>query len=246
MPPNIINSPTWNPGGVKDRIDNRDFQWGEIGFGSPLFDWNIGFDIEHNLGFPIPVKNQNGSFSCGGQAWAYLAGILQAVQTKSYTERSAKYVYAQTYAPGGGSRGRDNAQIFVTQGVSRELTLPSYENRLPPTETFMTSSGDITDQIRLDAKSDTSFSYAQVINSSIGTNIDNVAQAIRDNNGVILGIDGENNGTWASPFPALPINVQWRHWIYAGKAQIINGTKYVGVLNSWGDVGQKGWQWIHE
>lgn len=240
------NTPNFNPGGIADRIDNRDFLWGEVGFGAEPFDWSTEFDIEKKLGFVIPPKDQGPSFSCGGQAWSYLAGILEAVQEKKYTERSAKYVYSQVYAPGGGSRGRDCAQIFVNQGVARETSLSSYENSGDPTEAFMERSGDIVDSMRQDALSDKSFSYTQTIPSPVASNIDNVAQAIRDNNGVILGLDGENNGTWGTAFPLPPVNTEWRHWIYAGKAKMINGTKYIGLLNSWGNVGENGWQWIHE
>jgi hypothetical protein len=236
------NVPNFNPGGVKDRIDLRDYQWKEVGFGSAPFDWDKGFDIESELLQKIPVKDQNGSFSCGGQAWATYASVLEASFTGTLEERSAKYIYAQTYAPAGGSYGRDNADLFVKQGVSRETLVPSYEKGLPPSEAFMTRGQDITEEARIDAKSDKSFSYANVT-----PNIDSVAQAIRDNNGLILGVDGQNNGTWTSSFPKPPSTTEWRHWIYAGKAKVIDGTKYIGALNSWGDqVGDGGWQWLSQ
>ena len=54
-------------------------------------------------------------------------------------------------------------------------------------------------------------------------------------------------GTWLSPFPKPPAKRVWGHWLYAGKAKLIDGKKYIGVLNSWGiDTGEKGWQWIGE
>lgn len=243
------NVKDFDPGGVKDRIDLRDYEWKEVGFAAPPFDWSKGFDIEKVLGLRIPAKDQGTSSSCGGQAWSYYAQVLEAITTGSFEERSAKYTYAQTYAPGGGSRGRENARIFVTQGVSRETVLTSYEGGKPPSEAFMERSVDITADIRADAMLSRSLSYAQLELDGI-LDIDSVAQAIAANNGIVLGIDGTNNGTWKSEFPKPPKASDgrvWRHWIYGGKAKRINGKKHIGLLNSWGsDNGNKGWQWISE
>lgn len=238
--PNIKN---FNPGGIKDRVDSRDYQYSEIGFASSPFDWNKGYDVEVELGMTLPVKDQNGSYSCGGQAWSTYAGVLEAQATNSLEERSAKFFYAQTYQRGGGSSGRDNANVFVNQGACRESVLTSYQNGLPPDESFMTRGQDITSIDRTDALSDKSYSYAQVNFS----HADSIAQAVRDNHGAIIGIDGENNGTWLSEFPAIPTQSEWQHWIYVGKVKLINGTKYFGLLNSWGlRAGDRGWQWITE
>lgn len=246
-----INKKDFNPGGLKDRFDNRDYHWTEVGFGSLPFNWSTVFDIEEEISkvmsipsFKLTVKDQGGSGSCGGQAWAYLAEVLEAINTKTYEPRSAKYVYSQTYVPQGGSYGRDNADIFIKQGVSEESKLTSYENSQPPFEAFMRKSEDITYDIRENAKLSMSSSYVQT-----GIDINTVAQAIRDTGGVILGISGSNNGTWGSTMPIPPVagDAIWRHWIYAGKVKTINGKKYIGCFNSWGNnVGDAGWQWISE
>ncbi len=240
----------FNPGGYMDRIDTRDYMFDEIaGAVVQPFIWEVGWDIEVDLGvrlnkpkFKLPVKDQGPSFSCGGQSWASYAGVLEAVSTGTFEERSAKFLYSQTYVPGGGSRGRDNADIFVNQGTSKETTLSSYQNGNAPSEAFITRSQDITDAVRTDAKLSKALAYAQT-----GTDIDSIAVAIRDNSGVIIGLDGSNNGTWASTFPQSPAVVQWRHWVYALKAKLINKVKHVGILNSWGkDVGEEGIQWLSE
>jgi hypothetical protein len=218
-----------------------------VGYGTAPFDWVTGYDIEKELAsklnqpsFKLPVKNQNGSFSCGGQAWSTYHSVLEAIATGSFEERSAKYVYAQTYQQGGGSSGRDNANILVNQGVSRETITPSYQNGFPPTEPFMTRGQDISMLAREDAKPSVTSSYSQVG----GTEIDNVAQALKNNYGVILGVTGSNNGTWlnADPIPPKVGDKVWWHWIYAGKAQLVNGVKDISCLNSWGQVGDHGWQ----
>jgi len=245
-----INDPKFNPGGFQDRIDTRDFQFDEVAGASVIpFDWNQGIDIETELStrlsipnFKLPVKNQGLSFSCGGQSWANYAGVLEAFATGTFEERSAKFLYSQTYVPGGGSRGRDNADIFVNQGAARENILTSYQATKPPTEVFMERSGDITDSVRIDAKLSKAIAYAQT-----GTDINSVAMAIRDNMGVVIGVDGQNNGSWVSTFPIPPTTVQWRHWLYCCGAKLIGGKKYIKILNSWGkDVGDGGFQYLSE
>ncbi len=233
----------FNPGGIKDRVDTRDFKWEEVGFGSIPFNWDEGYDVEKSIDTKLPVKDQGASFSCGGQAWSTYSGVLEAGVTGSLEERSAKFFYAQTYQIGGGSTGRDNANVFINEGSCRETVLSSYiDPHTPPTEVFITRGQDIGDTARNDARSDRGFSYAQT-----GVNIDSIAQAMRDNTGVVMGLDGQNNGTWLSAFPTPPTRTEWRHWVYAGKAKKINGVKHIGFLNSWGvHVGEGGWQWIPE
>ena len=242
------NQEGFNPGGVKDRYDNRDYQWHEVGYGTMPFDWNTGFDVESRLGSKLKVKDQNGSYSCGGQAWSYLAEVQEALHTGNYEPRSAKFIYAQTFVPPlGGSAGRDNCNLYVKQGVAEESKLSSYDSGQPPQEAFMRRSEDITYDVRANAKLALSSSYAQV-----GTDIESFATAIRDNDGAIIGIAGSNNGTWNSLMPKPPVagEQQWYHWIYCGKAKLINGKKYIGVCNSWGtavgDPANPGWQWISE
>ena len=96
----------FNPGGIPDEPDDRDYQWntGEFGAALPPFDWNKGFDIEEELrtilgdaNFKLKPNNQGDSLSCGGQAWSKYAAILSAVIRKSFYENSAKFIYSQIF-----------------------------------------------------------------------------------------------------------------------------------------------------
>lgn len=246
-----LKKPDFNPGAIPDREDMRDFKWQEVGAGAPAFDWQEGYDIETELAkalglssFELAPKDQNGSGSCGGQAWAAYMAVQEALSTKTYEERSAKYCYSQTYVaqPGGGSMGRDNANLCAKQGICREAVLSSYENGNPPSEAFMRRAVDITEEARADAKKARSLAYVNVPCA-----IDYIAQAVKATGGVVLGIAGSNNGTWTTEQPNPPAQIEWRHWVYVGKARIKNGKRQLGFLNSWGkNIGKRGWQWIDE
>jgi hypothetical protein len=230
----MITETGHSTGAVISPKDERDYKYGILGSASIPFDWEKGFDIEDKVG-KIPVKDQAQSSSCGGQAWANYSYALDETDRE---EKSAKYIYCQTHVGVGGSTGRDNCNICKNQGVSKETLCPSY----PATEQFLTTD-DRTPQAIADAKTNKEKYYAR-----IDLNIEEVAKAIRDNNGCVLGISGQNNGTWLSKFPLPPVNNNvWNHWVYCGKAKIINGKKYIGFINSWGtNIGENGWQFVSE
>lgn len=238
-----MNEERLGKGAIPSPIDDRDHQWGIIARGIPSFDWMKGFDVEELYGFKLVTKDQNGSYSCGGQAWAYYGEVLEFRASLNYEQRSAKFIYAQTFVPTGGSDGRTNCKLVKDKGWSLESLCSSYENGNPPSESFMIRVQDITKDAFNSASSVRAFNYANLTTKTI----DEIAQAISINNGVVIGIYGDNNGTWRSQFPQFSYIKTWAHWLYAGKAKMINGKKYIGVKNSWGDdVGDHGWQWIGE
>ena len=236
---------------IKDTPDERDVQYHNIAMGTSAFDWNVGYDIEDilkgilsDVSFRIFSKDQNGSGSCGGQAWSYYGAVLECVATGTYEERSAKFIYAQTHVEPAGSAGRTNCDLVVNQGWATEQSCLSYDNGMPPGEAFMQRASDITQEARDTAKIAKALLYANV-----ATNIDLLAQAVRDNYGLVIGLSGKNNGTWNGKFPTQPDSLLdvWNHWLYVGKAKMINGKKYLGIKNSWGEnTGDHGWQWISE
>jgi len=234
-------------GAFPSRKDRRDKKW--VAYAVSPYDWSKEYDIEKVLSELIgeeittPSKNQNGSFSCGGQAFAYYGEVLSTIFDRKFDEKSAKFFYSQCYVPSGGSSGRDLCKIATKQGWADERLLPSYENGNPPQEAFMRRSQDITQEVRDNASKDKALYYADVY-----TDIDSIASAIQSNYGCVIGITGTNNGTWQSAYPIIPQSKAsvWRHWVYAGKVKKINGKKYIGIHNSWGNIGENGWQWLGE
>lgn len=231
---------TMGTGAIKDTYDIRDYHYEAPPKGA--FNWVEGFDIEKKIGTKLVTKDQNGSFSCGGQAWAYYMEVLEAVATGTYEPRSARWIYSHTNVqPGGGSHGRDNCDHVIKKGAVMEKHATSYDRGKPPRESFIIQKPTLTQEAKEDAEVTRALSYLQV-----APNIDLFAEAIVANNGLVLAVNGQDNGTWRSKYPKPPTQKEWAHWLYAGKVRLIDGDKYIGVKNSWGDVGEDGWQWIGE
>lgn len=231
-----MNEEQLHHGGITSTPDERDYQYSDIASASAPFDWSVGYDIEEKIG-KLPVKDQGQTSACGGFAWASLSYVLDQTNRE---EKSEKFIYAHTHAPGGGSAGRTNCVLCATKGVSSKALCPLPN---PLIEAEIERTDDITPEAYADALTNKEKSYLAV--SCI---IDAIAQALRDNSGVVIGLSGQNNGTWLSAYPLPPVSSDvWRHWLFVGKTRLINGKKYIGFLNSWGEaVGEKGWQFISE
>lgn len=227
-------------GAIDSPYDIRDYWYEPTDKGA--FDWEKGFDIEKKLGTKLVIKDQNGSGSCGGQAWSYYGEVLEAVVTGTYEPRSARWIYSHTRVPTGGSNGRVNCDFCIKKGWVAEKYVPSYDKGKPPKEDFFIPKPTLDQAGKEDNEVTKALSYLQV-----PVNIEVFAQAIEDNNGLVLVLNGEDNGSWRDVFPAPPTVKEWGHFLYAGKAKLINGKKFIGVCNSWGTkTGDDGWQWLGE
>lgn len=249
----------FNPGGLAHIKKDSDILWESLGKASAPFDWDKGYDVEKEIRRLVPsfdklaVNSQNGSGSCGGQATSKAVEVKEAFATRSYEHRSAKYVIAQTYildAFGNmlGSNMVANGGVATKQGISRETLCPSYDNGQPPMDSFMNRPQDITEAARADAKNARSLSYAFLQDVS---DIDTVAQALRDNQGIAFRIVGQNNGTWMSNAPKVTQpggKPHWGHFMFGGRAMLDNkGKKGIWALQSFGEeAGLFGWQWFGE
>lgn len=197
-----------------------------LGTSTIPFDWQTGFDVG-----PLVTKNQGASGSCGGQALSYNGEI------ESGNPKSARFPYCQVFAPGGGSSEQDLIKIAVTEGLADELVFSSYPNPgITPDEVFMENSSDITPTVLQNANG------LEGTPVYISVNFEAIAQAVRDNRGIIIGIYGSNNGSWlsADPLPPTQISGDWAHWLCVVKAGMRNGRKVIGVKNSWGAIGENG------
>ena len=239
-------------GAKVDKKDNRDKQIDHIlGVGEP-FNWDKGYDIEEELDIKFPVKDQKKTSSCVGQG---VASLVWAKNVREYLNRygkltdemksflidwliSARAIYSQIFVKSGGAYLRDGVKLIKDWGAVSEKLVPFI-----PDENGCRSLKWKNKVIDETAKILQAKEY-RILRSK--RSIDLMAQSIRDNEGVILGVKGENNGTWHSLFPKVGKD-DWSHCVFGGKAKMVDGKKKIGILNSWGaDVGEDGWQWLGE
>lgn len=206
-----------------------------LGSAPQPFDWEKGFKCSW-----IPkAKDQKISSSCGG----FAVSTLKEIKDPNHTVKSPKFIYSQTHAVGGGTSVYALGNHVIKKGACSEALCPSE----PATEANLTRSEGITEEMFNDGLKDLSLAYAQIRNLK---SIDDVACALRDNDGIILGIYGKNNGTWRTEnvVPPLPTDKdKFAHWVCGVEAGIHNGEKAIRFMNSWGEfTGFQGLQWITE
>jgi len=234
-------------GAIPDPIDLRDRSYDSIAMAGEPVDWNAGYDIEEELDFELPFKNQGSSSSCVGNAWSYYIGILNTIEEGVYKEVSAKSIYSQIFLPGGGAYIRDGGKLAVNWGAMFETIVSSYDNGKPPKEAFMRDLTWKTHEIEKLAKILQAKEY-RVINH---VTMDTVAQAIRDNHCVVGGVYIGNSGTWRTAEPK-PSTREGGHCLLLGKYGIDEMGKFISTPNSWNNLKLKdklhpdGWQKLRE
>lgn len=230
-------------GGIYSPKDGSVKLLAEIARDTKPFDWEAGFDIEKRIGHELTTKDQNTASSCGGEAASYFRTVMLSLRGGEYEDQSSKFIYAPIAVAGGGSSEEEITRRLVEAGSCAERLCPSSISARPVNESFMARKRDIGQPAIADAEGKRVKERAYV-----KRDLDSLAKAVRDSGGAIVGIRGTNNGTWNSKFPKPPKKgaSTWNHWMYAGKAITINNKKYVGLKQSWGDVGERGWQWVGE
>jgi len=227
-------------------------------------DWYKGFDVRDELkkklgsSFSIPVNDQARTQSCVAQAWAKYAGIKKVMgdPNPNWVEFSPRDIYSHIYLPGyGGAYIMEGGLFCKNKGILPYEQLPSHWSSphpdLIPTEEVMRDKGlEGGQESGGNASPDIYNSLRQLVKGGsieiLGYSIDAIAQATRDNYGCVIGIYGENNGTWLSKYPKTG-NKSWGHGILVIGYIYINGKKYIKILNSWGtNCGEGGVQYLGE
>lgn len=225
----------------RDPVNIKDRLYDGIAFGAAPFDWVKGYDIEEIIKHKLFFQDQDGSSSCVGQAWAYYVAVLNTLEINDYISSSAKGFYSQIFLPSGGAYIRDGGKLTVNWGAVPADVVPSYDNKKPPTEVFMRNLDWKTVAMDNVAKSLKAKEYRMIANVTMEI----VAQGIRDNYGVVGGLEGANNGSWSTLEPK-PGKKEWGHALYFGKAGIDDKGKYIATPNSWGDRFKGKWQKLRE
>lgn len=239
-------------------LTDRMFQAGA----SIPFDWQKGYDVRDELkkklgsSFKMPINNQYQTLSCVGQAWAKYAGVLKVMKdpNPNWVEFSPRDLYSHIYLPQGGAYIIEGGLFIRNKGILPNEQLPPYWSGKPNmalTEEVMRDRGlEGGKESGDNAHPDIYKSLRQLVKGGsveqVGYDIDSIAIAIRDNYGCVIGVYGENNGTWLTKFPKVGA-IQWGHALYGVGAIYINGKKYIIAPNSWGDkIGEGGYQLLGE
>lgn len=230
-------------GAIKRNPDFRDILFRDYIAGAGTVNWDEPYDIRSVIG-TLPINNQNGSSSCVGQSCSKLAEIAEAFESKNQTRLSARDVYSRIYAPEGGAFGYKGLSIIVNRGVATEVRVSSYNQGNPPDEAFMRIRDD-SNEATQEALVRKAKAYAH-----ISQNIDEMAYAIKNQNGIVFGVIGTNQG-WAFgkyiPEPPKSGEEVWYHFIVGIGYKKIGDKKYILIQNSWGkEWGNQGTALISE
>ena len=234
----MIDIKNFGKGGKIQPKDRRDFRF-ELVAGEPEL------PKEYSLRSAVrKIKNQNSSLSCVGQAFSYYTEVLNYLETKEYTELSARDIYSLIFIKnGGGAYIRDGAKKVINSGVVLEQDAPSYENGQPPSELFMENRNDITAEeqengMKYKAKSFTTWK---------NTNFDTYKKAIYTGNGCVAIVWG-NDTIWRNVPVSLPDNksqTNWLHCVYFCGWAWKNGIECLEFANSWSYLwGDKGFNYL--
>lgn len=192
----------------------------------------------------IPLKNQGQSSSCTGQGLSYYLEVLNFIETGNWVKISARDVYAYiSLGKGRGAYLKDAINLAVKRGIGTEDLVPCYNGQTPYSEDQYLVKPNETKELTAIRTALQSKEY-QLVTTQWGLGrMEAMAWQMLLGFGTYFAVDGENNGTWASEYPQPPVNKNWGHALFGGKAGIDkDGKNFIGLLNSWGNVGVNGWQ----
>lgn len=195
------------------------------------------FSVRRHIG---KVKNQNGSGSCVGQSFAYYAELLNAIETDTKIELSARDIYSLIFQEPMGAYLKDAASKICSSGVVLEKDAMSYENGNPPSEQFMRKRDDITKGEEAEGNTFIAKKYLTWDNHSIEL----FKQAIYQGSGAVIAAKG-NNYCWANSVLLVPEagQIDWLHAVLL--IGYDDSKKQFTFINSWGEGwGDKGFGYM--
>lgn len=221
--------------------------WQKVG-GSPVpFDWSKGYDSASLTGL-LNIKNQYSSEECGGAAGSQLLRIISKKQFGvDLPELSEKSIYSiGRYPQGGGMTIGSLQDVIENTGAALQSAVPSLKPDGTTDEAFASDVSWATKESLVEA-----YKRAGWAPITVGTDIESVAQAIRDYGSVIIMFGASNNGTMLSAYPQFSGIKDWRHYVAARSSETGPNGKQCSIYQSWGpSAGENGIQhftdqWFH-
>lgn len=231
--------------------DERDYVYEELLWAWEIMskeEWEKWFDIEKELWITLNPNNQFQSYSCVWQSFSKYWAVLNFIETWHWVDESAKAMYSQiTQWYWQWAYLRDAAELATKWWFLLESVLKSYKEDWTTDETFMIDKSWFNEEMTELAKTLQSKEYRLVKWNWI----DIFARAIKDWHWMVAWVVWINNWTWTSlkPQPPNETDPQWQMWwhaIYFGRFRMNNGKKEIWILNSWGNVWERWWQWLWE
>lgn len=211
------------------------------------FDWTLDLQLVQQrfakLG-NIPIKNQDQSDSCGGQAGSYWLGVSMALgANQNYSEVSAKSIYAPIAYPSGGTTDADLENQISNIGAIAESIIPSYRPDGTTDEVWMTDKSWMTQPNIILAGKD-----ANWVQVSVANDLNSIACAIRDYGATIWHINSFFTApNWTSPSPQRTTETFEGHFMCQPLVAIYQGNNAIKSFQSWGElVGDNGYQYFTE
>lgn len=199
-------------GAQPDLPDSRDFKYSYVAAGAAPVDWSVDFRLDE----PEDYNQRNGDHCTACAA----TNLHWQHKKKKYSRRD---IFSRIYLDYGAYL-RDAVLQMTKTGQQTQDECPDPE---PPNPANMRIKSSLPDSAGMDDLESSAF--------SVGTSIDEIAQAVRDHKGCIFGVVG-NWATWSdltNPEPPSPNTVNWQHAIYAMGYHLHNGQKCIIAKSSW-------------
>jgi hypothetical protein len=200
-------------------------------FAVPIIDWNVSYRVPVDL----KTKFQDGSSSCTAQATTYYLEALNYLDDHEDEQFSPRFIYSQSsLGYGQGTYIWKAMSIPLTKGITPEKFVPSEDSSEKiMLDTSLNAEAFITDR---------AIKYAQIPR----TDIDSLAQIIKDYRGFVTGFNGYD-GMFGPDGTVLRWDKSdWGHGVYVCGYKLHNGKKCLIFKNSWGNWGDNSFGYFPE